>query len=36
MAKEDFRNKSYWMTTRDYVPGDALQDELDVDVVGGG
>jgi len=26
-----FRNKSYWMTTRDYVPGDAFQGELDVD-----
>ena len=38
MVKEDFRNKSYWMTTRDYVPGDAFQGELDVDVaiVGGG
>ena len=38
MAQEDFRNKSYWMTTCDYVPGDALQGELEVDVavVGGG
>jgi len=38
MKKEDFREKSYWMTTREYVPGAPLQDDIEVDVavVGGG
>ncbi len=33
-----FEEKSYWMTTRDYEPGPALKEDLDVDVaiVGGG
>ncbi len=38
MNRENFREKSYWMTTRDYTAGDPLQGEIDVDVaiVGGG
>ena len=38
MKKEDFKEKSYWMTTREYVPGAPLQDDIEVDVavVGGG
>ena len=38
MNTENFREKSYWMTTRDYTPGAPLQGEIDVDVaiVGGG
>jgi len=38
MKKEDFKEKSYWMTTREYVPGASLQDDIEVDVavVGGG
>ena len=33
-----FEEKSYWMTTRDYMPGPALDEDLNVDVaiVGGG
>ena len=27
-----FEEKSYWMTTRDYVPGPALDEDLNVDV----
>ncbi len=35
---EDFKQKSYWMTTRDYAPGEPLQGDIDVDVaiIGGG
>ena len=38
MQSTDFREKSYWLTTRDYAPGDALKEDIDVDVaiVGGG
>jgi glycine/D-amino acid oxidase-like deaminating enzyme len=38
MGSENFKQKSYWMTTRDYAPGDPLQGDIDVDVaiVGGG
>ncbi|MEW6079104.1 MAG: FAD-binding oxidoreductase [Thermodesulfobacteriota bacterium] len=33
-----FEEKSFWMTTRDYIPGPGLQEDLNVDVaiVGGG
>jgi len=35
---QDFRDKSYWMTTRDYRPGEPLGENIDVDIaiVGGG
>ena len=38
MSRENFKEKSYWMTTREYAPGDPLQGDIDVDVaiVGGG
>ncbi len=38
MEKEDFREKSFWLGTRDYVPGGSLQADIDVDVaiIGGG
>jgi glycine/D-amino acid oxidase-like deaminating enzyme len=38
MNRENFKEKSYWMTTRDYTPGAPLQGDIDVDVavVGGG
>ena len=38
MSREDFKEKSYWMTTRDYTPGPSLQNDIAVDVaiVGGG
>ncbi len=38
MDKQDFREKSYWLTTRDYTPNAPLSGDLDVDVavVGGG
>ncbi|MDX2500474.1 MAG: FAD-dependent oxidoreductase [Deltaproteobacteria bacterium] len=38
MNRENFKEKSYWMTTRDYTPGAPLQGEIEVDVaiVGGG
>ncbi len=38
MNKESFKEKSYWMTTREYAPGDPLQGDIEVDVaiVGGG
>jgi len=38
MTKEDFREKSYWLTTRDYAPGSPLSEDIDVDVaiIGGG
>jgi hypothetical protein len=34
----DFKDKSYWMTTRDYSPGEPLRKDIEVDVaiVGGG
>ena len=37
MTTENFKEKSYWMTTREYTPGPSLQDDIDVDVaiVGG-
>ncbi len=38
MEKEDFREKSYWLTTREYTPNASLQEEIDTDVaiIGGG
>lgn len=38
MNRDNFKEKSYWMTTRDYTPGAPLQGDIDVDVaiVGGG
>ena len=38
MGKNDFKEKSYWMTTREYSPGEHLQGDIEVDVaiVGGG
>ncbi|MGB5750450.1 MAG: FAD-dependent oxidoreductase [Desulfobacterales bacterium] len=38
MTTENFKEKSYWMTTREYMPGEPLQGDIDVDVaiVGGG
>jgi len=38
MGRENFKEKSYWMTTREYAPGDPLRGDIDVDVaiVGGG
>ena len=38
MNKESFKEKSYWMTTRGYAPGEPLKEDIDVDVaiVGGG
>jgi len=38
MRRDDFKEKSYWMTTREYTPGESLQEDIDVDVaiVGGG
>ncbi len=38
MPHGDFRGKSYWLTTQEYEPGQALAGPLDVDVaiVGGG
>ena len=38
MQAANFKEKSYWMTTREYSPGEPLQGDLDVDVaiVGGG
>jgi glycine/D-amino acid oxidase-like deaminating enzyme len=38
LKKEDFREKSYWMTTREYSPGEPLRGRIDVDtaVIGGG
>ena len=38
MLDEEIKNKSYWMTTRDYTPHDSLQGDIDVDVaiIGGG
>ena len=38
MPISDFKDKSYWMTTRDYLPGEPLREDIEVDVaiVGGG
>ncbi len=38
MGRENFKEKSYWMTTREYAPGEPLRGDIDVDVaiVGGG
>ncbi len=38
MQSANFKEKSYWMTTRDYFPGQPLKEDIDVDVaiVGGG
>ena len=38
MKPENFREKSYWLSSRDYVPGGPLSEDIDVDVaiVGGG
>ena len=38
MSNEEFQSKSYWMKTRSYTPGDALREDIDVDVaiIGGG
>ena len=38
MQAANFPEKSYWMTTRNYSPGEPLQEDIDVDVaiVGGG
>ncbi len=38
MLPNDIKQKSYWMTTRDYTPNDPLQADMEVDVaiVGGG
>ena len=38
MINQDFKAKSYWMSTREYTPGNPLQGDIDVDVVivGGG
>jgi hypothetical protein len=32
MQAAKFEEKSYWMTTREYSPGDSLHGEIDVDV----
>jgi glycine/D-amino acid oxidase-like deaminating enzyme len=38
MKQENFREKSFWLTTRDYTPGPSLGADLEVDVaiIGGG
>ena len=38
MLPDEIKQKSYWMTTRDYTPNDPLQADIEVDVaiVGGG
>jgi len=38
MQGAKFQEKSYWMTTREYLPGGPLQEDIDVDVaiIGGG
>ncbi len=38
MLKENFRDKSYWLTTRDYTPNACLKGNINVDVaiIGGG
>ena len=32
MQAANFPEKSYWMTTRNYSPGEPLQEDIDVDV----
>ena len=32
MKRDDFKEKSYWMTTREYSPDEPLQGDIDVDV----
>ena len=38
MTSDDFKEKSFWLTTREYTPNDALhgETEADVAIVGGG
>jgi glycine/D-amino acid oxidase-like deaminating enzyme len=38
MLPDEIKQKSYWMTTRDYTPNDALRADIEVDVaiIGGG
>lgn len=38
MERQDFKEKSYWLTTRDYTPNASLKGDIDVDVavIGGG
>ena len=38
MKKENFKEKSFWLSTRTYAPGNPLNEDIDVDVaiVGGG
>ena len=38
MTDNDFKEKSFWLSSTDYLPGDSLQNDLKVDVaiVGGG
>jgi glycine/D-amino acid oxidase-like deaminating enzyme len=38
MSNVEFQPKSFWMKTRQYTPGDTLQEDIDVDVaiIGGG
>jgi len=38
MQQQNFKEKSYWLTTREYTPGSPLSGDMDVDVaiVGGG
>ena len=38
MVTSNFKDKSFWMTTRDYTPGEPLREDIEVDVavVGGG
>ena len=38
MEKEDFKEKSFWLTTREYTPNASLEGEVETDVaiIGGG
>jgi len=38
IERQDFRDKSYWLTTREYTPNGSLEGDIDVDVavIGGG
>ncbi|UCD33294.1 MAG: FAD-dependent oxidoreductase, partial [Desulfobacterales bacterium] len=38
MQNDDFKQKSYWLTTKEYTPNDPLIGRIDVDVavIGGG
>lgn len=38
MPNKEFQSKSYWMKTREYIPGETLQGDIEVDaaIVGGG